>query len=95
MAQFNTYICRCGFEIQTSPLGHYSLMSGKYYTFHCHKCKDIVAISANDIAKAGYHLTCPECGSDQLECWSVNSRCPKCNSCGSFVKVPNSSILVD
>lgn len=95
MAQLNTYICGCGFEIETAPLGHYSLMSGEYYTFHCLKCKDIVAISANDIAKASYHLTCPDCGSDQLECWSIHSRCPKCNRYGSFVKVPNSTIMVD
>lgn len=49
MAQLNTYICGCGFEIETAPLGHYSLISGEYYTFHCLKCKDIVAVSANDI----------------------------------------------
>lgn len=35
MAQLNTYICGCGFEIETAPLGHYSLMLGEYYTFHC------------------------------------------------------------
>ena len=95
MAQFRTYRCRCGFEIQTEPLGHYSLMSGEYNTFRCHKCNDIVAISAEDIAQAGYNLTCPECGSDELECWSINSRCPKCNSCGSFVEIPGGIMMVD
>lgn len=87
MAQFNTYRCCCGFEIQTDPLGHYSIMSGEYYTLCCHKC--------NDIAKAGYNLTCPECGYDQHESWSVNSKCPKCNCCGSFIRLHNSTIMVD
>ena len=41
MAQFNTYRCCCGFEIQTDPLRHYSIKLGEYYTLCCHKCNDI------------------------------------------------------
>jgi predicted RNA-binding Zn-ribbon protein involved in translation (DUF1610 family) len=88
MAQLKTYRCRCGFEAVTEPLGHYSLMSGEYYNFHCHKCRDVVAISAKEIAEAGYFLKCPDCGGEELECWSPNGKCPKCGTSGSFVELP-------
>lgn len=88
MAQLKIYRCHCGFEVTTEPHGHYSLMSGEYYNFLCHECKDVVAISAKEIAKAGYFLKCPECGSEELECWSPNGKCPKCGSFGSFIELP-------
>lgn len=88
MAQMRTYECRCGFYVMTESLGHYSLMSGEYYNFLCHECKDIVAISLAEIAEAGYFLKCPECGSEELECCSPNGKCPKCGNFGSFVELP-------
>ena len=88
MAQLRTYRCRCGFEVTTEPLGHYSLMSGEYYNFHCHRCNDVVAISAKEIAEGGYFLKCPDCGGEDLECWSPNGKCPKCGASDSFVELP-------
>ena len=63
-------------------------MSGEYYNFHCHKCREVVAISAKEISEGGYFLKCPDCGGEELECWSPNGKCPKCGASGSFVELP-------
>lgn len=63
-------------------------MSGEHYNFHCHKCRDVVAISAKEITESGYFLKCPDCGSEELECWSPNGKCPKCGASSSFVEQP-------
>lgn len=83
MAQFKTYRCtKCGYEVQTEPKGHYALMSGAYYNFKCAKCKEIVALSAEQLAEQRYFIQCPECGkSDCLSTWNpIEGHCPKCGS---------------
>ena len=96
MATLITYRCKkCGYEVQTEPQGHYSLMSGEYYNFSCHKCKKIVALSADDLSKMGYFPHCPECGDDQsLYSWNPEEgHCPKCNS--QMMKVPGTIMMAD
>ena len=71
MATLRTYKCKeCGYEVQTEPRGHYSLMSGEYYNFSCHKCKEIVTLSADDLSTMRYFPRCPECGEDR-ELWTL------------------------
>ena len=51
MATLRTYKCDCcGYEVQSEPLGHYSLMMGEFYNFSCPKCKEIVSIAAQILA---------------------------------------------
>lgn len=83
MATFNHYIYtnpKCDFEIDTEPLGHYGLMSGEYYEFRCPQCKDIREFSSDQIAKLGYGLNCPTCGSELYSWNATDCKCPKCNS---------------
>ena len=62
MATLRTYKCECGYEVQTEPTGHYGLFSGEYYNFRCAKCKEIISISADDLASQRYLPKCPKCG---------------------------------
>ena len=81
MAELKIYKCKaCGYEVMTESRGHYSMMSGKYYNFSCHACKEIVSISANELSKMGYDLQCPECGEEEeLFTWNPKEgHCPKC-----------------
>lgn len=83
MATFHHYICtnpQCDFDIHTEPFGHYALMSGEYYEFRCPKCKEIHDFSSDKIAKLGYGLYCPHCGSDLYSWNATDCKCPKCNS---------------
>ena len=65
MATFHTYRCKgCGFEVKTDPRGFYALMSGQYYNFKCTRCKEIVSLSANDLAIMGYSPKCPICNTE-------------------------------
>lgn len=41
MATLRTYRCKCGYEVQTEPTGHYGLFAGEFYNFRCTKCKEI------------------------------------------------------
>jgi len=83
MATFRLYRCKkCGYEIQTDPHGHYGLMSGEYYDFRCVKCKEIVSIHVDNLARDGYFPTCPECGASNEDLYTWNAtegKCPKCN----------------
>ena len=96
MATLRTYRCECGYEVQTEPTGHYGLMSGEYYNFRCSKCKQIISISADDLASQGYFPTCPECGAknEKIHNWNpIEGRCPKC---GKKMKVvPGMIMMVD
>ena len=95
MATLQSFRCKnCGFDVFTVPLGHYALMSGEYYNFHCHKCHDIVNISAADLAEAGYPPTCPDCGSEEIECWSPNGQCPSCGAHGTITLDPDAPMLM-
>ena len=64
MATLRTYRCECGYEVQTEPTGHYGLFSGEYYNFRCAKCKEIISISADDLASQRYLPKCPKCGAE-------------------------------
>ena len=50
MATLRTYRCKCGYEVQTEPTGHYGLFAGEFYNFRCAKCKEIISISADELA---------------------------------------------
>jgi len=81
MANFHVYKCeKCGYEVNTEPQGFYGLFSGQYYNFKCMACKNIVSISADDLAKMSYFPQCPECNeNDHLSTWNpIDGRCPKC-----------------
>lgn len=95
MAQFRTYKCQgCGQEVHSEPQGHYALMSGEYYQFSCKDCKEIVSISAREIAEMEYAVCCPECGSKELSTWNpIEGRCPKCGF--SFKVVPAPILMAD
>ena len=54
MATLRTYRCECGYEVQTEPTGHYGLFAGEFYNFRCAKCKEIISISADDLASQRY-----------------------------------------
>lgn len=83
MAQLRTFKCKkCGYSVLTEHNGHYALMSGEYYNFKCSHCKNIVSISADDLAVQRYEVKCPDCGkTDALSTWNpVECHCPKCGS---------------
>lgn len=82
MAILSKYQCEeCGYEVMSESRGHYSLMSGEYYNFSCHKCKEIVSLSADELSKMGYYPQCPKCSeNEELYTWNPQEgRCPKCN----------------
>ena len=97
MARFFVYKCKeCGHEVWAEPQGHYGLFSGEYYQFKCDKCKEIVSISAQDLAEKGYDPHCPECdaGNEHLFTWNpIEGRCPKCN--GEMERKDDSVIMAD
>ena len=64
MATLRTYRCECGYEVQTEPTGHYGLFAGEFYNFRCAKCKEIISISADDLASQRYLPQCPNCGAE-------------------------------
>lgn len=96
MAAFRTYRCECGYEVQTEPTGHYGLMAGEFYNFRCAKCKEIVSISADDLAKQVYTPTCPKCGAmnEDIHTWNpIEGHCPKCGR--GMEEVPGMVIMAD
>lgn len=95
MAQFRAYKCKyCGAEVHSEPQGHYALMSGEYYQFSCHQCRDIVSLSAQELAEMGYGVCCPECDSKELSTWNpIEGHCPKCGSL--FEEVPGPILMAD
>lgn len=95
MATWRTYKCKdCGYEVNTEPQGHYALMSGEYYNFSCPKCKGVVALSADTLAKQRYQVTCPKCGGKKLSTWNpIEGHCPKCN--GTMEEVSGRIIMAD
>lgn len=82
MATLRTYRCKgCGYEVETEPAGHYSLVRGEHYNFSCKDCKEIVAISAHSLSQMNYSVHCPECHGENLSTWNpVDGRCPKCGN---------------
>ena len=96
MATWHTYKCKkCGYEVHTEPQGHYGLMMGEFYNFKCSKCKEIVSLSADNLASQRYRIECPECGNDEaLSNWNpIDGRCPKCN--GKMEEVLGTIIMAD
>lgn len=95
MATWRTYKCKgCGYEVNTEPQGHYGLMSGEYYNFSCPKCKEVVALSADELAKQRYQITCPKCGGEELSTWNpIEGHCPKCG--GAMEEVEGCIIMAD
>ena len=81
MATMKIYNCpKCGYEIESTPQGHYSLATGEYYQFNCHNCENIVSLSAKELLDGGFEIKCPECGhSGELYNWNpIDGVCPKC-----------------
>ncbi|MBP5380127.1 MAG: hypothetical protein J6Y39_00135 [Bacteroidaceae bacterium] len=96
MATLRIYRCECGYEVQTEPTGHYGLFAGEFYNFRCAKCKEIVSISADDLAEQRYLPTCPECGAmnEEIHNWNpIEGRCPKCGK--EMKEVPGMVIMAD
>ena len=97
MARLFVFKCKdCGHEVWADPRGFHALMTGQYYQFKCDKCKEIVSISAQNLAEMGYNPHCPECNADEehLSTWNpVEGRCPKCN--GEMELKDNSVIMAD
>ena len=95
MAQFQKYKCKnCDEEVYAEPQGHYALTSGEYYQFSCKGCKEIISLSAQELAEMRYEVCCPECGSKELSTWNpIEGRCPKCGS--TFEEVPDTIIMAD
>lgn len=59
-------------------------MSGEYYEFRCPNCKGIKAFSADKIAKVGYGMDCPVCGS-VLYSWNATD-CKAIKDAGGIEK---------
>lgn len=96
MATLRTYRCECGYEVHAEPTGHYGLFAGEFYNFRCAKCKEIISISAEDLAKQGYLPTCPECGAmnEDIHTWNpIEGHCPKCGK--EMKEVPGMVIMAD
>ena len=74
MATLRTYRCECGYEVQTEPTGHYGLFAGEFYNFRCAKCKEIISISADDLASQRYLPKCPKCGAENEYITGILSR---------------------
>lgn len=96
MATLRTYRCKCGYEVQTEPTGHYGLFAGEFYNFRCSECKEIISISAEDLASQGYLPTCPKCGAsnEDIHTWNpIEGHCPKCGK--PMQEVPGMVIMAD
>ncbi|MEE1080597.1 MAG: hypothetical protein U0L19_05700 [Bacteroidales bacterium] len=96
MATLRTYRCKCGYEVQTEPTGHYGLFAGEFYNFRCAKCKEIITISADELASQRYFPTCPKCGAENEEIhnWNpIEGHCPKCGK--KMQEVPGMIIMAD
>ena len=108
MATLRTYRCKCGYEVQTEPTGHYGLFAGEFYNFRCAKCKEIISISADELASQRYFPTCdelasqryfptcPKCGAENEEIhnWNpIEGHCPKCGK--KMQEVPGMIIMAD
>ena len=82
MAILKTYKCKkCGYSVESSSLGHYTLMGGEIYSFKCKSCKEVVDIFYKNIADEPYGgPCCPNCGKkENLSMWNpIEGRCPKC-----------------
>lgn len=81
MATLNKFICKkCGFSIWTTKLGHYAIMHGNIFQFHCHNCKEIVSIPYDIIGESRFGLKCPSCNQySDLSMWNpIECSCPKC-----------------
>lgn len=82
MAELKTYKCKkCGYSVETSSLGHYTLMAGELYNLKCGKCKEVVSILHTHITDEPYGgPCCPNCGQkDKLSMWNpIEGHCPKC-----------------
>lgn len=96
MATLRKYKCnKCGYEVKTEPQGHFGLMLGEYYNFSCHKCKEIISLSANSLSYMEHLPKCPNCH-EMHGLWSWNpieGHCPKCN--GQFEMVKGYFEMVD
>ena len=96
MATLRTYRCKCGYEVQTEPTGHYGLFAGEFYNSLCAKCKEITSISADELASQRYFPTCPKCGAENEEIhnWNpIEGYCPKCGK--KMQEVPEMIIMAD
>ena len=96
MATLRTYRCKCGYEVQTEPTGHYGLFAGEFYNFRCAKCKEIISISADNLASQRYLPTCPKCGAEneKIHNWNpIEGHCPKCGK--KLEEVPGMIIMAD
>ena len=96
MATLRTYRCKCGYEVQTEPTGHYGLFAGEFYNFRCAKCKEIISISADDLASQRYLPKCPKCGAEneKIHNWNpIEGRCPKCGK--KLHEVPGMIVMAD
>ena len=64
MATLRTYRCKCGYEVQTEPTGHYGLFAGEFYNFRCAKCKEIKCGAQNEKIHNWNPIEghCPKCG---------------------------------
>lgn len=95
MATLQYHKCeKCGYKVMADNRGHYSLMSGEYYTFSCHHCKEIIVLSADELSTMRYFPTCPKCGENE-ELWNwnpIDGHCPKCNG---KMKVVSGTIMID
>ena len=82
MAKLNAYKCKkCGYSVDSTSLGHYTLMAGEAYNFKCGNCKEVVEVLYSSISDEAYGgPCCPNCGKrDMLAMWNpVEGRCPKC-----------------
>ena len=96
MATLRTYRCKCGYEVRTEPTGHYGLFAGEFYNFRCAKCKEIISISADELARQRYFPTCPKCGAENedIHNWNpIEGHCPKCGK--KMQEVPGMIIMAD
>ena len=82
MAKLKTYKCKkCGYSIESTPHGHYTLMRGEIYNFKCGNCKEIICVSHIEIANEPYGGPyCPKCKQQEnLSTWNpIEGCCPKC-----------------
>ena len=62
----------------------------------CPKCKEIISISAEELASQRYFPTCPKCGAqnEKIHNWNpIEGHCPKCGK--KMQAVPEMIIMAD
>ena len=96
MAEWRTYKCECGWEVNEEPTGEGILMSGSYFCVICEKCKKLFWADGDYQEERNNIPNCPGCGAgkEYVRRWNpVDGPCPKCGR--KLQEVPGELLFVD